>query len=474
MSTGRIARDSVASTFGVLLQGGARFAVSVLVGRLAGPSSLAMVNGSLSLAAVASLLWPTSAGQTGSIIIAREEAAGRADLVPAVQRHLVQRTALVVGGILPIVSVTASLVLGTGWANALWVAALTAAFSAYNLARGLQFGRGQVLRAARWEALSAFVTLTLLAGVLVVDLPGLYLLPLTVGYTAYAVGGWPRARGDSSSLPQQLRGELDQYVVWGVVGTVASTGLLHVSMIFAVATESGENAGMYAAAISLATPAALLATAFSMALAPAMARSVGRADPHAIAAQTDSATRALVSAMVLVFGVITILAPSLVLLLFGSAFGDAVGLLRILLVAVLFSTLPVAATNSINTSGSRGVRVSAVMSIASMVAGLAAMGLLAPRLGVAGVASGYLVGTLVKATLPVWYVWRRDRQVWTALMMRVLLGVLAMGAVPLMEPLSPLARFALAILFTFSWTGLSARDLKARSASTRPDAPPPS
>ena len=457
---GRIVRDSAASTLGVLLQGGARFLVSVMVGRVAGPAALALLNGSLSIATMASLMWPTSAGQAASIILAREEAAGRGHLVPAVQHHLTRRTGVVVGATLPVVFAAAALALGAGWATAAWVAALTSAFSAYNLVRGLQFGRGRVLQAAIWEGVSAATTLGLLAAVLLADLPGLYLLPLTVGYGVYAVGGWPRGTPHPEKLPDMLRRELDQYVVWGVLGTLASTGLLQLSMVIAVATESGEDAGMYAAAISLATPASMLATAFSMALAPTMARSVGLADSHALGAQTNSATRALVAGMVLVFGLLSIMAPPLVDLVYGQQYADAVALLRILLIAVLLSALPVAATNSITTRGSTGVRMSAFMAIASMVAGLAAIGVLAPRYGTTGVAAGFLVGSLVKAALPLGYVWRRDRQRWLSLTIRILVGVCVMAIVALFEPMSMVMRAVSGASFTVLWTLVSSRDLR--------------
>lgn len=460
MSSGRIVRDSAASTIGVLLQGGARFLVSVMVGRIAGPAALALLNGSLSLATVASLLWPTSAGQAASIVLAREEAAGRGNLVPAVQRHLTRRAGVVVGATLPVVVVIAALVLQAGWVKAAWVGALTVTFSAYNLTRGLQFGRGRVLQATFWEGASAVTTLGLLAAVLVADLPGLYLLPLTFGYAVYAVGGWPRSSAARAGLPESLRRELDQYVVWGVLGTLASTGLLQLSMVIAVATESAEDAGMYAAAISLATPAAMLATAFSMALAPTMARSVGRADPGALAAQTDTATRALVGGMVLVFGLISIVAPQLVDLVYGPRYGDAVVLLRILLIAVLLSALPVAATNSITARGSAGVRLSAFMAVASLAAGLAAIGALAPRFGTAGVAAGYLVGAAVKAALPLGYVWRRDQQRWWGLTVRVLAGVGVMATIAILEPLGGPARAAVCAVFAVSWTLVSSCDLR--------------
>lgn len=454
-----IVRDSAASTVGVLLQGGARFAVSIMIGRLAGHVALASVNGALALAAVASLLWPTSSGQAASIVLAREEAAGRSELVPAVQRHLTRRTAAAVLVTLPGVVAAGLLLLGVDLSAAMWGGAVTAAFSAYNFVRGVQFGRGRILRATGWEAVSAVTTLALLAAVLLADWSGLYLLPLTVGYGIYAIGGWPRAGAGRSELPRALRRELDHYVAWGVVGTVASTGMLHLSMIIAVASEDGRDAGMYAAAISVATPAAMLATAFSMALAPTMARSVGRADPHGLAAQTDAATRSLVAGMTLVFGSVFIAAPMVVGLLYGEEYADAVLLVRILLVAVLASTLPIAAVNSMTAQGSRGVRTAAVMASASLVLGLAFMVLLASVAGVVGVAVGFLIGALVKALLLLGFVWRRDRLRWAGLAARAVLGAVGMSGVLLIEPAGVASRVGYALVFGAVWSALSYRDV---------------
>ena len=462
MSGGRIVRDSAASTLGVLLQGGARFLVSVMVGRIAGPAALATLSGSLSLASTASLLWPTSAGQAASILLAREEAAGREHLVPAVQRRLARTTAVAVTVAAPVVAIVAAGFLGLGWVTAVWAAALTATFSAYNLVRGVQFGRGRVMKATLWEGISAVTTLSLLALVLLADLPGSLLLPLTVGYAAYAIGGWPRGSPPTAPLPVALRREIDSFVLWGALGTLASTGLLQLSMVIAVATESRDDAGMYAAAISLATPASMLAVAFSMALAPTMARSVGRSDPGVLATQTDTATRALVGGLVLAFGSIFVVAAPLVELVYGERYGPAVPLLRILLVAVLFASLPAAATNSITTAGPAGVRTAALMAVASMLLGLVAIAFLSSRLGVTGVAVGFLAGTLLRAALPLGHVWRRDRQRWSGLTLRTVAGVAALSGIAALEGIAPLLSVFLAVLLGVIWLAISWRDLRGR------------
>ena len=420
----RVVGDAALSSVGMLLSGGAQFLLSVVVGRLLGPGTLGMVRGALSVANTAGLLWPSAAGQAASLFVAREAAADRPGVADSVERHVVLRVLLAVAVLAPGAALATVVVFGFSWWDAAWVAALVVALGAYHVARGIRFGRAEVAVATGAEAANAALSVGLLGLVVWWQAPGWLLAPLVVGNLAYAAGVWWQALRYPTRIDPELRRELDLFVLWGVAGTVASTGLLQLSMVIAKAVSPDADAGLYAAAISLATPLSMVARALSMALFPEMARQLGRQDEAATRAIVDRATRGLIAVMTPGFLMLLVVAEPLVTLVYGAGFHGAVEPLRILLVAVLITTIPVAAVNSINVRGRAGVRLSALLSWVGLLLGLGLMAVLHGPFGITGVAWGYLSGVSATALVAFGLVWRRDRHrwVWPALAVALAVG----------------------------------------------------
>jgi O-antigen/teichoic acid export membrane protein len=217
---------------------------------------------------------------------------------------------------------------------------------------------------------------------------------------------------------------MNVFVRWTVVGTLASTGFLQLTMIIAQAVGTGTEAGMYAAALTLATPASMLARSFSLVLFPSMARATGRNDLAGVRRQADLATRGLVVIMGGLFGALILLSAPIVDLAYGRRYADAVDILPVLLAASLLVTLNVAAVNSLSATTSSGVRIPAMLSIVGMAVGLVGMFALIPSLGVLGVAWSYLAGTAVIGFGPIVVLWRRDRMRWGGLWTRFAAGAI--------------------------------------------------
>lgn len=416
---GSIRRDALLSTTGVLLSGGAQFGISLIVGQLGGPTALGQLRGGLSLANAASLLWPSTAGQAASLYVARELGAENARVADAVQRHLTKRVGQAVLLTAPATALLALLLVpGYSPLDAAWAAALVVALAGYHLARGIRFGRGRVVRATLWEVANAAASLGLIALVLGAGSPGWLLAPLVAGNGLYAAGLLGR-KPAGDALADPLRRELDQFVVWGVAGTMASAGLMQISMVVASAARGGVEAGWYAAAVSLGTPLSMIARALSLALVPSLARSVGGQDPEGMRRRTDRATRGLVVLLVPAFVSMMLVAEPLLGLLYGPEFAPAVLSLRILLGAVLASSVAVASVNAITVRGRAGIRLAAILSWTGLLAGLATIGLLVGPWGIEGIATGYLVGTVITAGAAWVHVWARDRHRWVGITLAV-------------------------------------------------------
>ena len=346
--------------------------------------------------------------------------------------HLLARRTVVSSLILSAgAAVVALTVLHTSLATALMTAALTLAYSGYAFTRGLLFGAGQVPRATFWDVTSAALSLVVLALVVTSHVVPVLLLPLVIGYAAYTLANWPRRT--QQRVSDALRREMDGFVLLAVVGTLASAGFLQLSNVLARAVNSPHDAGLYAAALSLATPASLLSRSFSLVLFPSMSEAHGRDDQASLRAQTDLGTRALVLVMVATFGVVIILSRPLLQLLYGSEFEAAGAVLPIMLIAVLLGTVDEAAVNFLTSTSQRGVRLTAEFSVAGLVVGAVVWLLLVPNHGVTGVALGYLIGTAPSVVPILALVWRRERHHWTWLAVRFGLAVVVLVTVAVNE-----------------------------------------
>jgi hypothetical protein len=220
-----------------------------------------------------------------------------------------------------------------------------------------------------------------------------------------------------------LRHEIDHFVLFGLAGAVAVTGFLQLSMVVSRLVDTKADAGQYAAALSLATPASLLAGSLSLVLFPSMAEAWGRGDRDGFRRQGDHAMRLLVLLMVGVFGALVLVSRPLVRAVFGADFAQAQHLLPWLLFAVMAISIGVGAVTSLTTRSQQGVVLSSAASAAGLVVGGIVWAVIAPDHGVRGVAVGYLVGTVVGTAVPVAVAWRQDAQRWAGLALRTAVGV---------------------------------------------------
>jgi putative peptidoglycan lipid II flippase len=452
-----LARGSMFSTVGLIAQGVLRIATSLLVGHIAGKAELGVVASAIATALTLAVLWPTSTGSAASKFLARARGAGSTEETLAIARHLRMRT-VQTGLFLGALSLPIWIVIDHGtWPDALSVAALTIAYSGYSFTRGIQFGASQVPRATSWDVTTVLLGLGGLAVLLFSGVRGTVLvLPLVLTYGVYTVAGWPYAAHGRPTVAR--RRELDVFVLLGAVGSLASTGFLQVSQIAAKLAGGNAAAGEYAAALSLATPASLLASSLSLVLLPSLSEAWGRGDQTAFRAQTDQANRGLSVVMVAIFGSIAVCSPLIVDLIWGSRFAGVEDILPILLVAVLATNLGVTSVNALMTRSQWGNAVTSIASFAGMAVGVVIWFTVAPSMGLTGVALGYLCGTVTISAIPIGIVWRIDSHKWSPLFGKIAVGVAVAAGIIVAEHvahLSALYEPLFAIGFLLVWGALN-------------------
>ncbi|MFI7674926.1 lipopolysaccharide biosynthesis protein [Actinophytocola sp. NPDC049390] len=417
-----LARGGVYSTAGLIAQGLLRFATSLLVGHLAGKTVLGEVASAIAMSLTLALLWPTTTGSAASMFLARARGADKPEELRSTAAHLRMRT-MQTGLLLGAVAIPLwVLVDGGSWQGALSVAALTIAYSGYSFTRGVQFGAGQVLRATMWDLTSVVLGLGCLVILLLAGVRSTALvIPLVITYGLYTLAGWPYGAGGRAGRAR--RRELDGFVVLGAIGSLASTGFLQLSQVTAKLAAGDAEAGQYASAIALATPASLLAASLTLVLLPSLSEAFGRGDMAAFRARTNTATRGLAVTMVAIFCSIMVCSRLIVSVVWGSEFAGAQKLLPVLVMAVLATNLCVASVNALNTRSRRGMLINTASSLVGMTVGVVVWLVLAPRLGTYGVAIGYLCGTVTIAAVPITWVWRKDGHRWSLVFVKVALGV---------------------------------------------------
>jgi O-antigen/teichoic acid export membrane protein len=465
--------DMVLGLGGIAAQGAVRFFYSVAIAAVTTAVALGTVNSLLSVAMLASILWPAATGFAASKYVALARSRGADDEVRQVARHL-GRSVLVATAILAVLAaVVSATVLGVSFTDSVMCALLVAAYSLATYVRGLLYGVGHIPRATGWDVGTAAAALVGLALALATDVStSLLLLPLTITYAGYVAGNWPFAQG-GSPLAEDLRHEIDHFIRYATLGSLAGAGLAQLAMVIAKVATSASDAGHFAAALSLAAPAGLLANAVMLVTAPTLADRHGRGEQILARARTDEVTRSVATCVLALCGASILASDPLLRLCYGSGFSDSGSILRVLLVAVLIPALAAGAISSLLVTHPDGQRVFARCNVAGLAVGLVVTVIL---LGfsddVVVVAWGYLAGASVVGLAPLVIVWRREHHHWLGLTVRLLVG----GAVlvSLCEAQTQLVTgawwgVALAAVFAVAWLTVCRNDLPGLSfAITRP------
>ncbi len=463
-----VGSQTVLSTVGVLVQGGVRFVYSVLVGNAFGRLVLGAVNSAISLALFASLLIPNATGMAASKYVARARGAADIDESERVAGFL-GRFMLVTMAVLGVgTALIAPTLLGLGLVESLLAGALAVTYSAYVFTRGFLFGAGQVSRATVWDVLSSALAVAGLAMLVLGDATEWLLLPLVLSYGAYAAVSWPSSR--AGRIARGLRREILGFIALTLVNSVATGGFMQLTMLAAQFWDPIQ-AGSFAAALSLATPASLVSRSLALVLFPSLSAAHGRGDLQGARARTDAATRGLIVLGLATFGPLMLLSPLIIDLFFRRAeFDQAKVLLPLLLGAVLVTTVGVGAINSLLSREPRFSRLVVVASVSGASVGILWWVLRVPDGGVLEVALGFLVGSAAVGLLPLIAVWRLDRHHWVLLCVRLVVGSVALGGTvwwQQVHQVQPAAQIVAALVFFVSWMLLCLPDARRVAAQAR-------
>lgn len=365
---------------GVGVQGLARFVCTIAIGRATDPETLGETSAMLSLAVYLALFWPTASGIAAASILARP-------LRREASLTWLRRTTLL--------AVALSAALAFPVAGAItrdpFVAACTvplvAGYGLYVFVRGAMLGLDRYRLATIVDGLSSAATLGLLVLVLLAGWSSLLLLPLAAGYLLFVAIGWPRLPREDAT-PEERR-TLVLFVRDTTIGALATGGLLPATMVFVQTFDSPAAAGLFAAGLSLATPANLLSQALNQVLVPHFARLLSAGETEA---RRSHLRVALGSFLVFagVFGVLMLIAPWMLSLFYGERYVDGAPPTAALLAVVFAISCTSAPAAYLLVSGRQRI-YSRIWFVAFLV-GTAVMVTTSPAWGMWGALLGFAIG----------------------------------------------------------------------------------
>lgn len=378
-SSGGVLSRTTLTTIGLGVQGLARFVYTIFIGRFVGEAALADASALLSVSVWLALVMPAGLGTAASRYLATPEYAG------AAARQLNRWFWISAPG-LAIVSIPVAYWLVGDIVAALSCALLVFAYNAYVYTRGAMMGEDRILRATIADAVSAFIAITVLVSVVFSAMHWALLFPLAIGFGVFAIVTKPRtAPGEVS--PEE-RAMFARFVRDAVIGGLAIGGLLPATMVFVRAFDSPLQAGLFAAALSLATPANLIAQAVSQVLVPHFVRMSG--DGAAMFKSQRRLFLATTAFFLLAFGLLAALAPLILELFYGERFTGGTLAMQVLLGVVFLISATTSPAAYLFAAGRQ--RSYAMIWLCSLVVGTLIMLIASPALGMWGALLGYAIG----------------------------------------------------------------------------------
>lgn len=379
-STGVLSRTALATT-GMAVQGLARFFYTLAIGRLAGPETLGDTSALLSVAVYLSLVLPAGLGVAASRYLPDPEWAG------AAARQL-RNWFWGSSAVLALTAVPIAWWISRDVTAAVCCAVLVFGYNAYVFTRGALMGEDRIFRSAVADTVSSLIAITALLAVLWLGLDAILLLPLALGYVVFAVAAVPTTVPAKTPITREQKSVIARFLRDATIGGLATGGLLPATMVFVRAFDSPVQAGLFAAALSLATPASLLSQAVNQVLVPHFSRL--RGEPHALRRTHTQMLLATTGVFLVIFVPLVLLSPFLLSWLYGSQYAGGTGAMQVLLIIVCLISLTCAPSAYLVAAGRQ--HAFATIWLAAFITGTLVMVFVSPAWGMWGALLGFAVG----------------------------------------------------------------------------------
>lgn len=367
------------TTGGMAAQGIARLLYTIVIAHLAGTGAVGDTSALLSVMVYLSLMLPAGLGVGASRYLPLGD-------FSAVAIGVLNRWFWVASIVLALVAAPIAFLLTKDPGAAISCAILTWSYNAYVYSRGVLMGEDRIVRSLIADVGSSLLAITALVAVLLAGAPWALLLPLAVGYGVFAFFARPRTQALPSTPEQQA--VLARFVRDATIGALATGGLLPATMVFVRAFDTPVQADLFAAALSLATPANMISQALNQVLIPHFAKL--HLDPVVMRQSHRRLMLVSTAAFLVIFAAIIVLSPFILSIFYPEKFIDGAGAMQALLGVVFFISATCASAAYLVSAGRQ--KAFAMIWLTALIAGTVVMAVLAPLYGMWGALLGFAVG----------------------------------------------------------------------------------
>ncbi len=395
--TGSLRRGVALNVASLGIQGALRLGFTVSAARVLGPAGYADFGVALAVSVLVAIVWPASAGSAVVKYVRIAWGGDRPADASAVLRHLLGRLVRFLAVVTPLLW-AGSLLVSSGAALAWGLLLMSWGYSLQTFGRGVHLATGQLLREFVLQATCGVLALSALAIIELRDDVGPGVVALVYGGAMSLCGllTWPRSAPSGGAAPPGV----DRFVWLAAVGSLASAGFVQLLVVAGKLRFDDHEAGVLSAAANLASTLTLASAATSMALYPRVSQLVGRADDDGVRRLRRSVFRQLVRYLFWALAAFLVLAPTLVPVVLGEAYREAVEPLSVMALAAVTTTVAAPSVAVMTSGPNRSVARMSGAAWLGMAVGVAVWGLawLGDLGGIGGVASGFALGTAVTAT----------------------------------------------------------------------------
>jgi O-antigen/teichoic acid export membrane protein len=273
--------------------------------------------------------------------------------------------------------------------------------SLYYILRATFYAIGAVTPYFKLEILSDVAFFIILAGVMLLGLKWLILLPFAIMYLIFM--SLSLVRINKSLAPNKTRLALpmkEEYVFGGLstLGTVMSVAVTYLGAIFVGAMLGAYSAGIFAAALTTANLALLIQSGFAQVLMPEIAFLWGAQKSEELRKDIMTWTMVLGLSAALFIGPMVILSKDLLSILFGADYLAGMNVVIIMLIGTYMLT--VARTALLSLQSTDRLKLIATVSAVATIAAIISWVFLIPLWGIEGGAVGYLVACAFNSIIP--------------------------------------------------------------------------
>lgn len=402
---------SVLAVLTKVAPGVSTFVTNLMIGRLGGAPLLGLTQTAISTAAFTSLLYPAPAASAGSRYVSAAIAAEDPEKAAAVATYLGRRVLFSIA-CLTVGILGGSLILRVDNTTAVVVACvMTAGLSMRLFIEGLHFGGGQSRRLAIWSVSVAAVGISCSAALLLLgNRTAWVVVPVAVANIVFAIVTWPKR--SASPLGVADRRLIRNFILIAAFGTLASSGFMQLTTLVANLAVGVNFAGEYAAALTLTTPLAILATAISATLFPALSAMHAGAGAETVRRHVSEASNLLTALIGAAVCAMIVLSGPIVHIVWGSQYVNTWWILILLLIGTMATTIAVPSVTALTSGSNRGMLISAGSSLVGALVGMAVWITVIPHDSRLGVILGCAVAATLTGVVPHIIVWRRYRMQW--------------------------------------------------------------